>query len=639
MTRKILGAALCASLLAGCGGGSSALPSSVAAPGTPHTVTTASAHIVISIPPAIQTTAKPAYVSPATQSVTVQIDTGTPVTQNLAPGSSNCTNAGANYPLNCTVTVTASAGAHTVTFATYDQQNGAGKLLSSNSIGVTFTAGQNPAIPVVLAGVPASIDLQPAPSSTTIAKNDPLISSPGIQFTWGTPQQIIVTALDADGNYIAGPGAPTFTFSTTNSDGTPSVTVTAASSATPNLFTLQSASPGYGTLTVTATPASTLAGSPLTSTMNFASVAASVPLYYDSTGNNFGFGLGLTLDSADGNLYAETKAGAFCGIMKITPAGTATQVAGASTCGFADGTGAAAALYYGSTGNSGQNGTPTGNLTYDSTDGNLYLSDTDNCAIRQVTPSGVVTTIAGSAPPTTTCYGYANGTGTAAQFYNPGSIVYVASLGVLFGTDFCTIREITTSGTVTTIAGPQPPTRTCGFQDSTDGTGGTARMQFQDGGVAGMALDTRDGNIYFSDAYNCVIRQMNPVTGNVVTIAGTHPSGRSIGVPKNCGYLDGVGTAAKFSFPGAITYDQDDGDLYVIDANNSAVRQIDPATGTVITIAGPPPGSTTVPFATIPPAPALGNGTVINGTYGIVYDHATLSLYLTQFDGVLRLQL
>jgi sugar lactone lactonase YvrE len=81
---------------------------------------------------------------------------------------------------------------------------------------------------------------------------------------------------------------------------------------------------------------------------------------------------------------------------------------------------------------------------------NVWVADTYNNVIREVTPTGAVTVLAG----TPGVSGSANGSGSAAQFYSPGGLrvdssgnVYVAD------TNSNTIRKITPAGVVTTLAG------------------------------------------------------------------------------------------------------------------------------------------------------------------------------------------
>ena len=92
-------------------------------------------------------------------------------------------------------------------------------------------------------------------------------------------------------------------------------------------------------------------------------------------------------------------------IRKITADGVVTTLAGtAGSQGSTDGSGAAARFRY-----------PSG-VAVDR-NGNVFVADTDNHVIRQITPSGEVTTVGGGSSP-----GSTDGVGTAARFFNPKGI-------------------------------------------------------------------------------------------------------------------------------------------------------------------------------------------------------------------------
>jgi sugar lactone lactonase YvrE len=191
--------------------------------------------------------------------------------------------------------------------------------------------------------------------------------------------------------------------------------------------------------------------------------------------------------------------------------------------------------------------------------GNLYVTQ-GNSTIRKISSTGVVTTLAGTAGVT----GSTDGVGTAALFNNPlgiavdtNSNVYVADTGNKV------IRKISGSGTVTTVAG------TAGVNGSADGSGAAALFASPNG----IAVDT-SGNLYVSDYGNSNIRKITSA-GVVTTIAGTASS---------IGSTDGTGAAARFKGPWGIAVDYS-GNIYVADFGNSAIRKIT-SSGVVTTIAG-----------------------------------------------------
>jgi sugar lactone lactonase YvrE len=147
---------------------------------------------------------------------------------------------------------------------------------------------------------------------------------------------------------------------------------------------------------------------------------------------------GIAIDPA-GNLYVADEGNS--NIRKITPAGVVTTLAGGAGAGTADGQGTTARF-----------GAPRG-LAADAK-GNVYVADTDNHTVRKITPAGQVTTLAGRAGEA----GKNDGTGAAARFSEPRGIA-VDALGTVYVADTgnAAIRQITPDGVVTTIAGPAKP--------------------------------------------------------------------------------------------------------------------------------------------------------------------------------------
>jgi len=192
--------------------------------------------------------------------------------------------------------------------------------------------------------------------------------------------------------------------------------------------------------------------------------------------------------------------------------------------------------------------------------GNVYVADHWNHTIRKVTPEGEVTTLAGRAGNA----GSADGTGSAARFKEPLDVT-VDAAGNVFVADTWnfTIRKVTGAGEVTTLAGR------AGNAGSADGTGSAARFYWP----FGVAVDAT-GNVYVADAWNQTIRKVTPA-GEVTTLAGL--AGTS-------GSADGIGSAARFNYPGRLAIDLA-GNLYVPDYWNHTLRKVTTA-GEVTTLAG-----------------------------------------------------
>jgi sugar lactone lactonase YvrE len=285
-----------------------------------------------------------------------------------------------------------------------------------------------------------------------------------------------------------------------------------------------------------------------------------------------------------------------CTIRRISPNGFVTTVAGtAGLCGSADGVGAAArfagpvgialdptgAIYVADAGTysafnntirkisvggtvstiAGKVGVNTpvdgvgvaasfafpGGIAVDNF-GTVFVADVQANTIRQVTPVGAVTTIAGSLPAT----GAVDGDGSAARFTNPQNVtvdgsgtIYVADAGNNL------IRRITPAGVTTTLAGK------AGVAGTADGTLISATFDSPSGIALGL-----DGTVYVADSGSHLIRKISP-NGTVVTLAGADwPT------PAH-----GFGYSIPGSVPVAITVDGS-GNVYVADQGMNMIRKI-----------------------------------------------------------------
>ena len=224
-------------------------------------------------------------------------------------------------------------------------------------------------------------------------------------------------------------------------------------------------------------------------------------------------------------------------IRKIdTTDGYVGSLAGSSVAAFADGIGSLA--YFNN---------PSG-VAVDRLGVFLYIADTGNKRIRKIEVStGAVTTLAGSGSGSVT-----DGVGALASFYIPYGIAVDGS-GVVYVTDYQTVRKISPTGNVSTIAGS-----VSGYTGSVNGLGTAARFW----NPWGIAVDGF-GNLYVGDSSNHKIRKISS-SGNVTTYAGSSSHGSA----------DGLGTSqASFYYPVGVAVDSL-GNVLVADQYNSAIRYV-----------------------------------------------------------------
>ena len=200
--------------------------------------------------------------------------------------------------------------------------------------------------------------------------------------------------------------------------------------------------------------------------------------------------------------------------------------------------------------------------------GNLYVSDTGNHRVRKISPSGVITTIAG-----TGVAGFSGDGGPAAsaQLNLPYGLaadlagyVYVADLG----ND--RVRRIGPDGVIATVAGT-------GIRGSSGDGGAATDAQLLT--PRNVAVDAA-GDFYFSEFDGHRVRKVTP-DGKISTVAGTGVAGlRGDGGPA---------VNAQLNFPAGLAVDRL-GALYIADSQNQRVRKI-LAAGVISTVVGGSPST------------------------------------------------
>jgi sugar lactone lactonase YvrE len=242
----------------------------------------------------------------------------------------------------------------------------------------------------------------------------------------------------------------------------------------------------------------------------------------DASSARFNYPCGIAL-AADGTLYVSDSTR----IRKITPSGIVSTLAGNAIAGNSDGIGGAASF-----------NSPAG-ITLDY-EGNLYVADMGNSLIRKITPSGAVTTIAGSG------HGYQDGEGSAVQFNHPAGIEFGPDTALYVAdTRNYNIRRVTMSGEVTTVIG----------QEILDELSGNSSLITP----MDVTLDAI-GNLVIADSRGRVM--MANALGKISVIAGL-----------DNGYVDGHSSNARFSLIMGIALGRD-GSIYVCDSGNHAIREI-----------------------------------------------------------------
>jgi trimeric autotransporter adhesin len=298
-----------------------------------------------------------------------------------------------------------------------------------------------------------------------------------------------------------------------------------------------------------------------------------------------------------GNLYVVNDNGVIYKVVN-QPGVPSTMVilAGNNTAGFSpNGTAATATLTF----------EPYGAAL--DANGNLYYSDSRNCAVREIV-GGVVQMVAGNG----TC-GFSGDGGQATS----ASLSFVQGialdgLGNLFIADAgnAVIRRVVLgTGIITTYAGT-PDTQ--GFP-----TNGVAATSTSLGFPAGVAADA-NGNLFIADENDNVVCRVDVSSKLITIVAGTGGFGFSGD--------GGPATSATMQAPDGVAVDSAE-NLYISDAENAVIREVfgsGPNAGQITTIVG----NTTFGFSG---DGGLALSAELTNPAGLFVDSATGNLWIADF--------
>jgi sugar lactone lactonase YvrE len=255
--------------------------------------------------------------------------------------------------------------------------------------------------------------------------------------------------------------------------------------------------------------------------------------------------------------------------------------------------------------------------------GNVYFADNGDNRIRRLTPSGTITTIAGTGAmcslETAACGD--NGPATSGSLHSPQGVAVDGAGNVYIADSFDNrIREVS-GGTITTIAGTGTA---CSSATAACGDGGAATAANLHVPV-GVAVDGA-GHVFIADRFDNRIREVSG--GTITTIAGT---GTACVSPLGACGDGGAATAANLREAEAVAVDGA-GHVFIADTGDQRIRKI--SGGTITTIAG---NGTTCGSATA----ACGDGGAgtageFNSPLGLAVDGAGSVLIADSTDSRIR---
>jgi len=211
---------------------------------------------------------------------------------------------------------------------------------------------------------------------------------------------------------------------------------------------------------------------------------------------------------------------------------------------------------------------PTG--TAEDAQGDLFIADTEDNVIREVTPDGVIHRVAGTG---TEGSHLASGSATSSELNQPQAVAVTPNGDLLIAdTGNNRVLVVTPSGKIAVLAGDGTP----GYLGDNGPAAGAELNQ-----PSGVAVDGQ-GNVYIADSSNNVIRRVDGTTGVITTVAGDYAADQANDGQGAYSGDGGLATSAQLQDPQGVAIDSS-GDLFIADTFNNAIRVVTPD-GTISTV-------------------------------------------------------
>jgi hypothetical protein len=321
-------------------------------------------------------------------------------------------------------------------------------------------------------------------------------------------------------------------------------------------------------------------------------------LTYTATGPGGGLYHPVGVSAFDGTVYASNTG---ANVVAALAGGATTTAAGSLTAFGEHGDGgqaASASLYH-----------PGG--TAEDANGDIFIADSGDNVVREVTPAGVIRKIAGSGIAGLGIAGPAGFPAALSSLDHPQNVA-VNAQGDVFVADTYNNRvvEVTPQGRVVAVAG-----------DGAAGYSGDGHLAaFAElNEPTGVAVDAI-GNLYIADSANNVIRRVDAKTAIITTVAGDYAADKA---GDGLGGFSGDGgpaTSAQLNDPQGVALDGA-GDLFIADTFNNAIREVTPAgtISTVVNSSAKPGGESNG---------AAPTASHLSTPYGVAVDQSTGDLYI-----------